>query len=98
MTGKRIAIPIVIIAIVLSVGFFYGGWFRRDSGLQGSGTVEARNIRVGSEVGGGIDKMLGREGANLNPGQVLMTFEDKEIVASLQTSPANAEKAKTRFC
>src|SRR5260221_9433054 len=97
MTGKRIAIPIVILAIVLTVGFFYGGWFRRDSGLQGSGTVEARNIRVGSEVGGGIDKVLVREGDNVNAGQVLMPFDDKDLLSWLQQSRTKAEKEKHGF-
>ena len=42
----------------------------KTSVLQGSGTVEARNIRVGSKVGGRIDKVLVREGDNVKPGQV----------------------------
>ena len=37
--------------------------------LQGSGTVEARDIRVGSKVGGRIDKVLVREGDRVESGQ-----------------------------
>jgi multidrug resistance efflux pump len=59
--------------------------------------VEARNIRVGSEVGGRIDKVLVREGEIVTAGQVLMTFDDKELLASLSQSRANAEKAKRGF-
>jgi len=90
-------IVIVLIAMVIAAGVLLGGWFHHDSGLQGSGTVEARNIRVGSEVGGRIDKVLVREGEIVTAGQVLMTFDDKELLASLAQSRANAEKAKRGF-
>jgi HlyD family secretion protein len=96
MTRKRI---IILILIVLIVGgtTAYAAWFRRDSALQGSGTVEARDIRVGSKVGGRIDKVLVREGDKVQPGQVLITFDDKELLASLDQSRAAAEKAKRGF-
>src|SRR5205823_12626395 len=65
--------------------------------MQGSGTVEARNIRVGSKIGGRIDKVLVREGDSVEPGQVLITFDDKELQASLEQSRANAEKARRGY-
>jgi HlyD family secretion protein len=97
MKAKKIVIVAIVVAAVLAVGVLYGGWFHKDTGLQGSGTVEARNIRVGSKVGGRIDKLLVREGDNVEAGQVLMTFDDKELLASLDQSRANAEKAKRGY-
>ena len=97
MKLKPVIILLVLIAIAVLVGISSGGWFHHDNGLQGSGTVEARNIRVGSEVGGRIDKVLVREGDIVTPGQVLMTFDDKELLASLSQSRANAEKAKRGY-
>ena len=97
MTRKRILIVLLIAAGVLAATALYAGWLRRGSGLQGSGTVEARNIRVGSKVGGRIDKVLVREGDSVQPGQILITFDDKELQASLEQSRANAEKAKRGF-
>jgi multidrug efflux pump subunit AcrA (membrane-fusion protein) len=88
MKFKPLIIVIVLIAIVIAAGVLFGGWFHHDNGLQGSGTVEARNIRVGSEVGGRIDKVLVREGEIVTAGQVLMTFDDKELLASLAQSRA----------
>jgi multidrug resistance efflux pump len=73
------------------------GWFRRDSALTGSGTVEARNIRVGSKVGGRIEQVLVREGDTVEPGQVLIIFDDKELQAALNQSRAAAEKARAGF-
>jgi multidrug resistance efflux pump len=97
MKMKPVIMVLVMIALVVVTGISFGGWFHHDHALQGSGTVEARNIRVGSEVGGRIDKVLVREGDIVAPGQVLMTFDEKELLASLAQSRANAEKAKRGY-
>jgi len=94
MNAKRIAIGVVVVVIIAVATVLYGGWFRHDNALQGSGTVEARNIRVGSEVGGRIDKILVREGDAVQAGQVLITFDDKELLASLAQARAAAEKSR----
>jgi HlyD family secretion protein len=96
MNRKRILILLVATA-ALAVTAVYAGWFHRDTSLQGSGTVEARDIRVGSKVGGRIDKVLVREGDTVQPGQVLITFDDRELQASLGQSRANAEKARRGY-
>ena len=96
MNRKRILI-LLAAAAVLAATALYAGWFQRDTTLQGSGTVEARNIRVGSKIGGRIDKVLVREGDSVEPGQVLITFDDKELQASLEQSRANAEKARRGY-
>jgi HlyD family secretion protein len=97
MSRKRVLIILVVVAAVLAGTAFSAGWFRRDSALQGSGTVEARDIRVGSKVGGRIDKVLVREGDTVQPGQVLITFDDKELQAALEQSQAAAEKARRGY-
>lgn len=96
MNQKRMFITILI-AVVLGGTTVYATWFRRDNALQGSGTVEARDVRVGSKVGGRIDKILVREGDTVQPGQVLITFDDKELLASLNQSRAAAEKARRGY-
>ncbi len=96
MTRKRVTF-VVVLAVIVTATALYAGWFRRDNALRGSGTVEARNIRVGSEVGGRIDKVLVREGDPVAPGQILITFDDKELQAALEQSRANAEKAARGF-
>jgi HlyD family secretion protein len=96
MNRKRLLI-IVVAAGIGAVAAYSMGWFHRETGLQGSGTVEARNIRVGSKVGGRIDKVLVREGDAVEPGEVLVTFDDKELHATLQQMRAAAEKAQRGF-
>src|SRR5258708_5717226 len=96
MTRRRILI-LPAAAAVLPATVLYAGWFRRDTALQGSGTVEARNIRVGSKIGGRIDKVLVREGDSVQAGQVLITFDDHELRAALQQSRAGAEKSQRGY-
>jgi HlyD family secretion protein len=96
MNRKRL-ILILVVATVFAVAAYSMGWFHRETYLQGSGTVEARNIRVGSKVGGRIDKVLVREGDSVEPGQVLITFDDRELQASLAQARAAAEKAERGF-
>src|SRR5579864_5166103 len=97
MTRARILILVIAAAALALLVYFYSGWFRRDNTLQGSGTVEARDIRVGSKIGGRVDKVLVREGDTVQPGQVLITFDDKKLQAALEQSRASSEKAQRGY-
>ena len=57
MSRKHILI-ILMAAAILAATAVYANWFHRDNALMGSGTVEARDVRVGSKIGGRIDKVL----------------------------------------
>jgi len=95
--NRKLVLILLIVAVAVAATALYAGWFHRDNTLRGSGTVEARNIRVGSKVGGRIDKVLVREGDSVQQGQVLITFDDKELQASLEQSRVNAEKAQRGY-
>jgi multidrug resistance efflux pump len=82
---------------LIGVAAYSAGWFHKDTGLESSGTVESRNIRVGSKIGGRIEKVLVREGDRVEAGQVLITFDDKELQAALSESRAAAEKSARGF-
>lgn len=94
MSKKRPALGIVAVLIVTAV---YVSWSRTDGALTGSGTVEARNIRVGSKVGGRISQVLVREGETVEAGQLLVTFDEQELKALLEQSKANVEKMERGF-
>jgi HlyD family secretion protein len=97
MNRKRLILIVVVVAAIAAATAYSAGWFHRDTALQGSGTVEARDIRVGSKIGGRIDKVLVREGDRVKAGQVLVTFDDREMLASLQQSQASAQKAQRGY-
>jgi HlyD family secretion protein len=97
MNRKRAVIIVAVVAAIAAAAAYSQGWFRRDKSLQGSGTVEARDIRVGSKIAGRIDKVLVREGDTVQAGQVLITFDDREMMATLQQSQASAQKAERGY-
>jgi HlyD family secretion protein len=97
MNRKRIILILLVIFGIAAIAAYSSGWLHRDTALRSSGTVEARNIRVGSKVGGRIDQVLVREGDSVEPGQVLITFDDKELLASLAQSRAAAEKSQRGY-
>lgn len=92
-----VIIILVLVAAAIAATAFSAAWFHRDTALQGSGTVEARDVRVGSKIGGRIDQVLVREGDRAKAGQILITFDDKELLASLEQSRAAAEKAERGY-
>ena len=95
--NRKILIPILVVVALIGLGVYSSGILHRDDSLHGSGTVEARNIRVGSKIGGRIDKVLVREGDPVEAGQVLITFDEKELAASLGQSRAAAEKSQRGY-
>lgn len=95
--NRKILIPVFLAAALIGLAVYSSGMLHRDASLRGSGTVEARNIRVGSKIGGRIDKVLVREGDPVETGQVLITFDEKELAASLAQSRAAAEKAQRGY-
>jgi multidrug resistance efflux pump len=95
--NRKLLIPILVLAALIGLAVYSSGMLHRHGSLHGSGTVEARNIRVGSKIGGRIDKVLVREGDPVEAGQVLITFDEKELAASLAQSRATAEKARRGY-
>lgn len=79
--------------LVLLGGLLWQGCAGRGLSLNAdqpqvfSGTIETREIRVGSKVGGRVSEVLVREGQTVEPEQALVRFE----VAELGTQRAQAE-------
>lgn len=94
MMNKKAIILVVVIASVLFAVAAYGFWGRKPAGLTASGTLEARNISVGSKVGGRISEVLVREGDHVQPGQLLVRFEDRELEADVLQARGRLEQAK----
>jgi HlyD family secretion protein len=93
---KRVLIGVIIVVLIAVIGAYLSAR-GRNKGVEGSGTVEARNIRVGSKVGGRIAEVRVREGERVEAGQVLVTFEDQELLAALEQARARAAMARANL-
>jgi multidrug resistance efflux pump len=77
---------IAILAVILIVGSFtaaYAWKTRGNNSLLASGTLEARNVSIGSKVGGRIARVLVREGDQVEPNQLLVVFDSAELEGQL---------------
>jgi len=91
---------LAIFAAVLVVGSFtaaYAWKSRGDSSLTASGTLEARNISIGSKVGGRITRVLVREGDHVEPNQLLVVFDSAELEGQLLQAQGRVEAARANL-
>ena len=96
---KKKIVPIVAVLVVGSFTLAYAWKSQRTDQLAASGTLEARNINVGSKVGGRVTRVLVREGDRVEPNQLLVVFDSAELEGQLlqahgrvQAARANLEK------
>src|SRR5262245_65676645 len=88
---KRI-VPLAILCLVLIGGLLYSQ--RRSGPLKVSGFIESDEIRVGSRVGGRVQKILVEEGSGVRGGQPLVELETFDLLE--QRSQAAALLAEAR--
>jgi multidrug resistance efflux pump len=94
---KRIWIVIAVV-VLAGAAFAARSWFNRNhKGLEASGTLEARNINVGSKVGGRVAKVLVQEGDHVQANQLLITFDDAELAAQVQQARGRLEQARANL-
>ncbi|MBI3403875.1 MAG: efflux RND transporter periplasmic adaptor subunit [Acidobacteria bacterium] len=97
MNMKRVLFGGGVIAVAGIAASLYFNVLGKNGILEGSGTVEARNIHIGSKIGGRIQEVRVREGDKVTAGQILVTFEEQELWAAYEQSKANLEKMERGF-
>jgi len=72
----------------------------RNSGgkiLEGTGTIEATEVRVGSKILGRIQDLLVKEGETVKVGQVMARLESAEYAAAVERDRASVAKAEAQL-
>ena len=94
MKRKRIVLFVVIVlAAAAALGWWLGAR-RKEKPLVLSGTIEARDVEVGSLMGGRVTKVLVEEGATVAADQPILQFETDLI--DLQISQQQARIAQAQ--
>lgn len=95
---RRGLLIVALLALALAGAY---PWLKPATGiaLEAHGTLEARNIEVGSKVGGRVISLGTHEGDKVTTGQVLVTLDDEQLapalaVAAAELAAARAELAK----
>ncbi|MGB9029629.1 MAG: biotin/lipoyl-binding protein, partial [Acidobacteriaceae bacterium] len=91
---RRLILGGVIAAVVIAgiwIGFAWAGWRTR---LDYSGTVETREIQIGSKIGGRVTEVGVEEGQQVKAGATLVRFECDELKAQRVQAQAAVEQAQ----
>ena len=88
---KVIGIAAVMIVAVCCTAFSLR---RHTNHLTASGVLEARNISVGSKIGGRISRVHVSEGDHVQPDQILVDFDSAELEAQLIQAKGRVELAR----
>lgn len=76
---QKLIIGAVVVVVVLAGGLAAFWPFRNNHVLRLPGVVEVQEVRLGSKVGGRVEKVLVEEGAIAKPGDALVLFEAPEL-------------------
>lgn len=96
--GKKIVVGLVIITL-LSIGI-YLIWQRQqeqknnENIIEASGTIEAREVTVSSELGGKLIKVKKEEGDSVKKGELLAEVDSEVLQAQVEQAEAGVEIAK----
>jgi HlyD family secretion protein len=95
MKNRKLLIPAIIAIAAIVIGA--RAFFKSEGPLTASGILEARNVSVGSKVGGRVTSVLVAEGDHVQKDQLLVTFDDAELYATLLQARGRYAQAKVTF-
>jgi HlyD family secretion protein len=96
---RRIVLIGVAVLVLVTVIWAVSAWIAHRDRYEYSGTVETREVQIGSKVGGRVTEVPVEEGQMVKAGTVLVRFECDELKAqraqaeaALKQAQANAQK------
>lgn len=92
---KRVIPVVLFLAAAGAFWFWWSAGRTQEAANQFSGTVEARQVLVGSKLGGRVAEVLVLEGDDVKPGQLIARFETLELRAQRQALEAGLRQAET---
>jgi multidrug resistance efflux pump len=96
---KRKRAILLVLAILAAAGAL--GWWlgarKKEKPLLLSGAIEARDVEVGSLLGGRVAKILVEEGSRVSAGQPIVQFETDLVDLQIQQEKAKVEQARANL-
>ncbi|MGH9855770.1 MAG: biotin/lipoyl-binding protein, partial [Blastocatellia bacterium] len=85
-------------AVIFYISCANGGFgFKKEDPLLFSGTIETREIRVGSKLGGRVTDVLVLEGQETRAGQTIVRFDIAEVEARRLQAEARIAQQQARL-
>ena len=90
----KLVLGITALVLVGAAILLLHPWIRGQGNLVYSGTVETREIQVGSKVGGRVTAVGVEEGQNVKAGATLVQFDVDELKAERAQAQAQVQQAQ----
>ncbi|MGA2348829.1 MAG: efflux RND transporter periplasmic adaptor subunit [Terracidiphilus sp.] len=98
MKQRKIVFGAVAVALIVVVAFvFYYTWSAHRARYEYSGTVETREIQIGSKVGGRVTLVSVEEGNIVKAGALLVRFECDDLIAQRAQAAATVDQAQANL-
>jgi multidrug resistance efflux pump len=94
---KQIIIAIVAVAVLVAAILIYRWVDTRSTPLAYSGTIETREIQIGSKIGGRVTTVNVEEGEQVPANAPLVTFEANELQAQRDQAQATVVQAEADY-
>jgi membrane fusion protein YbhG len=91
---KRRALLLLLLLLAAAGAFWAWRRARREKPFVLSGAIEARDVEIGSLLGGRIQKVLVDEGSTVAAGQPIVQFETDLIDLQIQQQRARVDQAR----
>ncbi len=98
--NKRVLIPFIVVVALSIVGlvwYFTQGDALAGGSIQASGTVEAVEIAIASEMSGRVKEALADKGAAVHSGEPLLRLDDVLLQAQYQLAVTGLESAQANL-
>ena len=92
LSRRAVILLIVVAAVVVAAIFLYRWLAARNAPLVYSGTVETREIEIGSKIGGRVTGVAVEEGQMVSAGAPLVSFEADQLKAERAQAEATVEQ------
>ncbi|HUN86905.1 MAG TPA: HlyD family efflux transporter periplasmic adaptor subunit [Terracidiphilus sp.] len=93
MNRRRATIALGVLALIATIWVIYA-LVERNARFVYSGTIETREIEIGSKIGGRVIEVPVEEGQTVKAGDVLVRFECDELKAQRAQAAAQVEEAQ----
>jgi multidrug resistance efflux pump len=97
MNRKKIILIAAAVLLVAAALAIYYAWAAHSARYVYAGTVETREIQIGSKVGGRVTAVPFEEGAEVKTGALLVRFEDDDLKAQRAQAVAAADQAQANL-
>src|SRR5438477_8745146 len=86
---------LLVAGLLVGAGLGYSYWpSGKENGLRLTGVVETQEVRLGSKIGGRVERVHVAEGTVVNENQPLVTFETPELEAQVRQWEARLRQAE----